>query len=964
MRKIYWIPIEENFIENFTDKFLKENKNDKNNYSDTAIVFPNKRPFLFLRKAMAKKLKASFIPPKSFTMDEFVYFITEKKYPGLKLINSIDAVWIIWKIIQNKNILSEKQFINIQSDFEKFMPWGERIFRFINQADTENIENKVLTSVQENAEIGYEMPEQINILLEKIVQIREEFHKYLEMNEKFTRGYSYLKAYKIINDITFPDFNKIYFSGLFALTGVEQQIIYRLWQDNRAEIIWNGNPADWNEILGRLYEKFKPAQLEELSVNKKFKTQYHFHAAFDFHSEVVQSYEVLKETQIENTAVILPRADTLFPLLSIVVDRLKKLGKVDNFNISLQYPLIRTSLFSLISEILNAQKNIRERAGKIYYNAGLYVNILSHPFIKNLHKKEYAVIRIFVNYIKAALKEEVKDSRLNGKIYINLDEIEQYETVKFLSDWNIPDNINQDENKVKSIIGKLHTIIFKNFENINKIAQVTDYIEDFINLIIDASPVKSYVLSGEIFNALFNLLEELKKIEFANESFNKEFVLNFILSYLKEQGISFSTTPLQNLEIIGMLETRNLNFKNVFIFDVQDDVIPGEKKIDPLIPIELYKQFNMPDYNKQEEMNRYYFERIIKSAENVHLFYIENEDNIRSRYIEKLIWEKEKKGEKYNIDKISIPISNIKTSETGREIIKSESVIEKLNSFVFSASNLDTYIKCGIKFYFSNILDLAEEDEIAEELDAGARGTIIHKILSEIFEEAKNRKNYFNSERIDELLDISAYKINEYFKNKRYSGKIILLEKIISIKLKDFIKFNLSQEPFSIYKLEKDFKAVYDTGMHKVNIKGYIDRIDKDSNGNFIIIDYKSGSQKRYSNVWKINELEFDINNMEDINKSIASIQLPFYIYLLTKDRDNIKTVSDAKYLFFIAEQNKMELSLFKKADEKAKEDIYKSYLEVIDTLINDILDPAKPFRKWEKTECENCEFYNLCMKV
>ncbi len=952
MKKIYHIPIEENFIKTFVHFFLMPVKKD---YSDTAVVFPNKRPFLFLHKELARQIGSSFIPARNFTMDEFIYYIFEKKYSDFKQINFIDTIWIIYNILQENNI----KIRGFDFSFDEFLPWGEKIFKFINQLDTENIESQKLNAIEENAELGYDVPEQINDILHNILFIRQRLHNFLEKNRLFTRGYAYLKAMEILNSAEINEFKKIYFAGLFALTRVEQQIIKKFWEDYNAEIIWNGDYKSWKKILGELKNVFNPAEIEKLTLNKKNnEPDIKLYSAFDVHSEVVRSFEILSEMDIKNTAIILPVADTLFPLLSLVVDRLKKINKIDTFNISLQYPLIRTSLFSLINKILEIQKFVRIRADGTYYNSKLYVNILSHPFIKNLSKNEFIITREFIRFVSDSLKGN-KKNKFTGKIYIKLQEVEGSDELLDYLDSQFKEF---DRGEIKSSIEKIHSIIFENFESIRTISEAVEQIAKFLDLIVKYSNVRSYVLSGEIFNLLFEQIDEMKSLLFADEPFNtgKEFIINFILSNLQNQTISFSTTPLQDLEIIGMLETRNLNFDNVIILDLQDSVLPGEKKIDPLIPLDLYKQLNLPDYDKQEEMNRYYFERIIKSAENVHILYVEDENKIKSRYVEKIIWEKEKRVKKlnaYKIKKINFPINTINIEEPSLEIKKDTKILSQIENIIFSATIIDTYINCGLKFYFKYILNLEEQGKISEEIDGGDRGTIVHLILKRTYATAKKQHNYFSAERYNEIKDILFSEIENEFMHHPTTGEFYILKKIVELKLQNFLKDDLNRDGFSIYGLEKKFTPEITINDKKMNFKGFIDRIDE-VNGEYVIIDYKTGSSNYYSKVNKI--YEFDLNNMDEINKHIVSVQLPLYIILFEKELNkNLNVIANAEYKFFTGDRKK--INLFGKSN---KEDIYKYYMKIITTVVNDISDKDKPFRKWQNTDCSDCIFKDLCTTV
>ena len=940
MRKIYSIPVKANFIEEFTNLIYSENLID---YSDICVVFPNRRPFLYLQKKLAEKIKKTFYPTKMLTIDEFINYIVEKNFPGVHFIPNLDAIYLIYKI--NK----------FKKDFLDFYPWGERIIEFLNRIDIEDIDNKKLETVEKNAEIGFDIPKRINDLLKNIVEIREKFHRELDSINALTRGYAYLKASNLIENENLDEFKKIYFGGFFALTGAERKIIKKLFYSDKAEIIWQGffekelfdnQKRNW-EIFENLKSYFNcEIEILDSKSNLENEPEIKIYSMLDDHSQALKAFEILsKLPENSNTSIVLPTSEPLFPLLSFAIDRLNK-----KFNISLQYPLNKTSLFNLIEQLINCQLSCKEFNGKLHYYSKDYLNAISNPFIKNLEG-----MREIVHKIDKKLRNYFSD-----KPFLTLDEIEQNygnEAKEF--------DLNFEE---INLFKKFNRIFFSSFENIKTLKEASERIKDILDYILKNSEIRSYVLSGEVFNLFFETLYEIEKTEVSKEVLsknnedNKNIILKIILKYLGNQSIPFNTEPLQNLEIIGMLETRNLNFDNVIILNVEEEIIPGSKKVEPLIPLGIYKILGIPSVKDNEEIFKYYFERLVKSSKSVHLFYIQSDERTKSRYIEEIIWRKEleaKKLDALRVDNFFAKIDLI-TKRENEPIKKDKFIIEKLKGKKFSVTDIDIFLKCQIKFYYEKVLGLQPLKEISEDIEAKDRGSEIHEILKETFYPFKNK--ILSSDNYNQILEKLKEVIEKKLGNKASnSGERYLFKIIAEYKLQSFLKKYLKEEKkkFMIKKLEKKYEAKFGD----IILEGKIDRVDYfPDDDKYLIIDYKtSGEQNNYSS-----EIDLEIvskNDIEIIRENIKSFQLPVYIFLFSKN-ENIELNKINGALYYLKDLK--EENLFDEENNNIEPEIIINdyYLKALEFVIKNILDEDKGFEIYEDVDCQYCDWKNLCKYV
>ncbi len=940
MKKIISISLKDNFLKSVTENIIyKENCTD---YSRICLVLSGKRPSLYLRKYLAMKIKSSFYPPVIFTINDFMKYITEKRFADIKYINELDGIWKLYNLLINKNFFHNKD--ETEDDFFKVYPWVRKIYGFINQIDTEDVSDNVLMNIQYNAELGYNVPDNINKLFLNIVDFRKELHEMFKKDQTYTRGYNYLKAKDICKDEKFEEFDRIYFAGLFALTGTEKAVIKTLLKEDIARLIWHGDPEDWG-ILNNLKVYFNE-EIDMLNGSRSIKKKdVKIYSSFDYHSESEQVYRVLKnKKEIKSTAIVAPVNDTLFPLLSFVIDRLLFDKKIDKFNISLDYPVIKTALFTFLKSCINCQITSQYNKNLSKYYVETYLHLFDNPFIKNININEIT-IRDIIKKIKANFIDS--ESNLYNKAFISLNEVE---------------DIFFDTQK--DIINKLHKLLFIDLEKKLNLQDACECIENILDFILNNSEVRSYILSGEIFNLFFDNLNELKQSDFAkinlvNKS-NQKGLWEFLLKMLEDLMIKFSTVPLQDLEIIGMLETRNLNFNHVLILDMQEGIVPVERKVDPLIPISVLKDIGLPSPEFQEEIYEYYFYRLIKNAEKVSLFYIDTPRMDRSRYIERIIWDHEKENRKLDVKKVDKIQYKIKLTGPLKEneIVKDEYIKKKLSSLIFSPSGIDAFLFCQIKFYYSNVLNLSIPESIDIDIDNTERGKIIHDILKSLFNIFKGK---FLSNKDYEEIKVQFDKIfNNEFMNIT-SGEFYVFKKMAFIKLNQYLnKFvkNIDHE-FKVIEVEKSLKSSYKIDNININLKGRIDRVDIERNNDieeYIIIDYKTGDSKKR---FEFKEDLIDESDVEKIRVNIKTFQPFIYIYMFLNNMKNLSIEHiDAKLLYLGDLKESLLLKSNKKYD---KNEIYEYYNHLLKNVLKEIIDPDKPFIKYNKVECEYCEFSGFC---
>ena len=937
MRPIYSVPIGADFIDELADFILRDGRRLDN----TAVVFPGKRPALYLRRRLAEKLGRPFYAPGFFSIETFIDYIVKASHPDFVDLEYNDAIWILYQTIESIEQFRFHPFR--EKGFDRFYYWGQHLFSFIDQIDTENVPDIKLHSLEKNAELGYDVPDSINGLLRNVSLLRNRFHSMLEEEHLFTRGYKYLCARDALDHFDLHEFQHIYFAGLFGLTGVEKEITKHFWEQGLGDILLEGDSEDW-PVLARLVSYFG-SDVEKIPSHVEPPARIRFYSGFDTHAEVLKTSRILEQTTSRKTAVVLPLSEALFPLLTFAVDRVDT-----RYNISLGYPLHRTPVFDLISNVINSQTMKRDRG---YYPAQAYLKVMLHPFIKNLtlHKD----LRLLLLDLKGLLTGEAPRSIVAGRAFITLDEMER--AVRLMG-------ADEKPGESGEALCRIHDLLFRSFENAGTIWDYTVSLEQILDFVLRNTPVRSYVLSGEIFTRTFELLSKAREARFSREVFrrnekeNRQTLCDFLLQFLKSATLPFETRPVEPLEILGVLESRNIRFDTVIMLDVNEGVMPEQKKIDPLVPIGIYDKLGIPSPEHNEEIYRYYFYRLINSAKDVHLIYIDAEDRPRSRYIEQIIWaiEKEKRAlDVVEVDSASLRI-RLAPGSPLPEIEKSDEVYNALLGQTYSSSHIDDYIRCPLSFYFKHLLKFQEKREVSEDIDVMDRGKIIHQILFHTFLPYKERE--IEPSMYDSILITMKDALETEFKHRVITGEFYLFKKLAAFKLESFLKGNVRDTPkrFVVKYLEQPFETNLATGSHSMKFKGRIDRVDYSPDGDeYTILDYKTGGRKEYL---RRALARVDFGSVADIHRYVPTFQLPLYVYLLSQNSDCPQGGVNAKLVFL---KTNGEESLFGGSNAEEREAMQERYMEGIRIVLADILDRSKPFKPFDDLACSTCRFNLLC---
>ncbi|MBF0494482.1 MAG: hypothetical protein HQL28_05060, partial [Candidatus Omnitrophica bacterium] len=503
-----------NFIGDIVDYVSREYLDKGRALDRIAFVFEGKRPSLFLKKALSERIGRPYSAPISFSIEEFVKYVLLKKTD----IADLPAMETYYTIYKTAKAL-KAGLVKKREKFSEFLPWAREAAAFIDLLDLEDIEPEKLSNIQASATIGFDVPDNINALLKNITLIRDAYHKTLLEKKMFSRGFKYLSAARAINEIKFDEFDVVIFAGFFFMHKTVSDIIGGVCGQGKGVLINNGDQGSGFRVQGSLSEVRRPAcTLPDKTNDQRLTTNdqrsLRLYAAFDKHSQVCLAREILKNVDdLSDTVIVLPDPDSMIPLVSELG------GQFGDFNVSLGYPLKRSSLYSLFEHVFRAQKT--KKNGE-YYSKD-YLAALSQPIMKNLRIAENpAVTRIIVHKIEEALLG-TESAGINNSIFLSLDDVlEDEKLFKALEAALNEAGEKIGEGAIKAILEKLHRLLFGLWENIESFRELAAALDEFLAEVIARSKLEEYPINIKIAQRLYSLKEEFENASFSAEHFEKE----------------------------------------------------------------------------------------------------------------------------------------------------------------------------------------------------------------------------------------------------------------------------------------------------------------------------------------------------------------------------------------------------------------------------------------------------------
>lgn len=628
----------------------------------------------------------------------------------------------------------------------------------------------------------------------------------------------------------------------------------------------------------------------------------------NLYSDILPSDDAIENLAI-STAVVLPDERMLMPVINAVPSVFQKI------NVTMGYPMRITSLFSFLELVYKLQRDIKK--GNSFYHTGA-VELLSHEYITISAKEEAA---------------RMKDGIISGNMIF----------------------IDKDD----PIIGNIESPLLKKLFAVARTTdELYDYLVDILNILEDFLPERE----REFIYMYYQLINRLRTL---NLPFSLSVCFKILSSAASQTTIPFNGEPLAGLQIMGPLETRSLDFENIIILSANEGVFPAANASQSLVPYNLRYGFGLPTYEVADTIGAYHFYRSIYRAKNIFMIYDTRSEGMQSgemsRYIMQL---KYHYGVKFREIKAVFPISsNIGQMETG--VIKSASVMEELyRNFIYdtkerrslSATALNTYIDCPLKFYIEYVIGLKREEEVMESVEANTFGDLFHLAMKNSYTPFEGK--VVNADDIKKIMDNSSIEnciagaFEKKMKINEISGQNVIVKEVLKKYLYWAFREDLKLAPFKFIAGEKVcFSQMRLADGNVVRFKGVIDRVDEVS-GYLRISDYKTGKIDKIGGDIDIGML-FESSDNKDIR---YLFQLYFYSWMYER-----RANAGKDFKFCVYPLRKLSGETLQLRDITMQNiDDFEISLKV---LVEEIFNPDIPFSCKDRggKHCSYCDFNKYC---
>jgi CRISPR/Cas system-associated exonuclease Cas4 (RecB family) len=891
-------------------------------FSTSAVVFPGKRPAHFLRKELARRIGGSFIPPKIFSVDEFILSLYQQIHPSpINDLESIDAVVLLYQIHSElKERLGGEYFVSL----EAFLPIGLKLFGELEELHLANLtERKIKEALS-------------SLTYNRLFSLAEYYTRFyaLAAEKGFTtRAVLYSEVAEHIDNINLSEYTQLIVAGLYKQTPAEKTIFDEM--ANRSHVLF----------------VFQTDKTEQGATEPEI----HFYKSSDTHGQVFALSAVIKE-QLEKTihldersVIVLPTADALFPVVRQTLTLLPE----EEYNIALGYPMARTPVYGFLHNLM--ELICTKQGGR--YSAVQYVKFVLHPYTKNIRFGQRAdVTRILFHGLETMLVED------KTKIFVTLEDIEQAGEVFNNAAFTASESgAETTPEQLKDHLRSIHAHTIRALDSMASLKEFAHKAIEVLTYIYEHSTAHLHPLFRPYAEAFLQMFLHLEQSLAGGMSFHDASgYFSFLQQYVAQQEVPFSGTPLRGLQVLGLLETRSLHFDDVYFLNVNDDVLPGGIGSDMLLPQQLREKLKLETRRDRDKLSEYYFNLLVRGAKRVHLFFSESGESSKSRFVEQLLWERQKRdgthssGHYIQTIRYSVKLAN----DTVPAIPKSEETLEALRGFSYSASALDTYMQCPIKFYYRYIMRLKEKEEATEDIDSQEIGKFVHEVLKKFYEPLLGKKLDIRD------LDVLRMErlVNESFSEKfgaEPAGASYLLKQQIQRQLKvlltDYQKPIIEVNDVIIKGLEEKISVI----AFGVKFEGKLDRIEQRGNS-IVVLDYKTGAPPSKKLI-AMNKL--DLNERESCSEAIPSLQLPIYLLLYGIHTGlTIEQIIPA-YLYIGESRLNKESEIFFVENSAERAVCLTKLQKVIELLVQEMNNAAVPFAPPSdlRKNCHRCPYTALC---
>jgi ATP-dependent helicase/nuclease subunit B len=930
-------------------------------YSRSWVVFPEKRPAFYLRKALAARAGTALIPPRIDSIDGFVDAVYEERL-GLRdrPLGLLDAVALLFDI--HRSVPGRPGGSHFLSP-DAFFPLGSKLFNDLEEMRMAEVRSKDL--VASDLWTEKTIPPETRSRLQSLSSFYETFYAKLRASGFSTPASRFREVADRLERGLFPDLDRLILAGFFSLTKTEAKILRTLldW-DEVSLVLLKG--AGLETILDGL--KIRDPELRRGLNGPDPGPAIAFTRSPDSHGQIFALNRVLADSLAdprrlnERQVIVLPAAETLFPLHQQTLARLSE----EDYNISLGYPLSRTPLFGFFNTLMELIQSLDEE-GRVY--GPNYLRFILHPYTKNLYGPGPDGRSDLTRILFHAVEEELVGRRTQA--FWSLEELETDPGLRAALETRV--RRLEGAPDVVELLGHYKAVHDRTIRPLLEIRDLADFVaklDGVLAFITASGTARRHPFFHPYAEALEGQLDAMAGSLLGGVAFqDRASYFNLFRKVVAAATVPFVGTPLRGLQVLGFWETRCIRFDEIYVLDMNEEVIPPYRRGDSLLPFGARRALGLPTYLDNERRMEYYLDTLVTGGRTVHFFFVEDNEKERSRFVEKLLWDRERSG----AGRVE-PIRTVRydvalQAERPAAARKTPAMAEFLAGFRFSATALDAYLACPLRFYYAYVLKLEEREAVTERMERKDVGGLVHAVLEEYFSRFAGR-----TVRAAELkpADLDAL-VERRFRDlygAHPAGSAYLMGLQVRRHLGEFLTdyqiplvagLERQGEALRILGLEQRFEAEREVRGRGFRLAARVDRTEL--RGDVLtILDYKTSAR---TDGLKIRFDRLDPADRATWSNAVASLQLPFYglVYGLSRGLPP----EGIRGLFLMLGKGrlgpKIEFSPFDETDPAVRQGQLDLAEAVIDGLLSEIVDPGRDFDPGlaRKDACDRCAYATLC---
>ena len=946
-------------------------KHTKGNLAHTAVVFPNKRAGLFFNEYLAQESESPIWSPAYVSISELF-----RSLSPWEVGDPVKLVCELYKIFRRETQSTET--------LDDFYFWGEMLISDFDDADKNKVDtDKLFSNLQDLRNImddytfiDDEQEEAIrqffqNFSIERRTALKERFISLWDVLGNIYKGFReslasqniayegmmYRHVIEHLNVDKLP-YEKYVFVGFNVLNKVEHTLFTQLKDAGKAVFYWDYDEFymkenrqavthEAGEFIRRNLRDFPSPLSGELFKNLSKPKEVHYIASSTENAQARYLPQWIRNnltTPEKETAVVLCNEALLQPVLHSLP------AEVKHVNITMGFPLSQTPVYSFLIALLELHTHgFNFKSGRYTFQS--VVTLLKHPYTRQLTGQ-------------AELLE--KELTRNNRFY------------------PLPGELGKDEFLTRlftPLSGNLNLCI-RLSETLQQVAGIyqanTSGTEDTdaFNQLYRESLFKAYTTINR-----FRTLIEEDELTVQSETFRR-----LLVKVLSATNIPFHGEPAIGMQVMGVLETRNLDFRHLVLLSVNEGQLPKSGGDSSFIPYNLRKAFGMTTIEHKIAVYAYYFYRLLQRAERITLMYNTSSDGLNrgewSRFMLQFLIEWP-----HPITRQFLEAGQSPQGTSPITVEKTPDVMRRMQSLFdvranpkakFSPSALNYYLDCPLKFYYRYVAGLSAPDEVSAEIDSATFGSIFHYAAEHIYKDLTTHGKVINKEALETLLR-NEVKLQDYvdtaFKKlffnvpqnekPEYNGVQLINSAVIARYLKQLLQNDLRYAPFTFIASEMEVDEPIDIqtpkGVIKSRIGGIIDRMDS-KDGTLRIVDYKTGGDAD-------TPPHVESLFIPDKKRSNYVFQTFLYAAIMCRKQPTMKIAPALLYIHRAATETYSPVIQMgePRKPKEAVEDFSKyekEYRERLQGLLEEIFNPEKSFAQTEIIEkCTYCDFKALCKR-